>query len=123
MVVTKDTLLAARRRNEAAERHRVEETAHVARLEVLRDLLLDPGLGLVWWIDRYADLQFSAGDPKSKTESVLGPFRLVTDTLRADSASGRRDVKTLRARVEELLSTLSGPGHAAARDWAFWRPS
>lgn len=110
VVVGEDTLLAARRRSEAAERHRVEGAAHVARLEVLRDLLLDGGLGLVWWIDRYADLQFSAGDPKAKTESVIGAFQLVTDALHADAALGRHDENALlRARVEELLGAFHDP--------------
>ncbi|WP_262698684.1 MULTISPECIES: hypothetical protein [Streptomyces] len=110
VVVTEDTLLAACRRNEAAERHRVEKAAHVARLEVLRDLLLDGGLGLVWWIDRYADLQFAAGDPKSKTESVLGAFRLVSDALHADAAFIQGDENALmRARVEELLDAFRNP--------------
>ncbi|MGW2330218.1 hypothetical protein ACWC5C_31300 [Streptomyces sp. NPDC001700] len=110
VVVTEATLLAARRRSEAAERYRVEEAAHVARLEGLRDLLLDGGLGLVWWIDRYADLQFSAGNPKVKTESVLGAFQLVTDALRADAASGQHDEDALmRARVEELLGAFHDP--------------
>ncbi|WP_413811282.1 hypothetical protein [Streptomyces sp. OE57] len=110
VVVTEDTLLAACRRSEAAERHRVEEAAHIARLEVLRDLLLDGGLGLVWWIDRYADLQFSAGDPKSKTESVLGAFRLVSDALHADAAFGQGDENVLmRARIEELLDAFRNP--------------
>ncbi|WP_159073448.1 hypothetical protein [Streptomyces sp. RTd22] len=110
VIVEEDTLLAARRRSEAAERHRVEGAAQVARLEVLRDLLLDGGLGLVWWIDRYADLQFSAGDPKAKTESVIGAFRLLTDALHADAAFGRHDENALmRARVEELLNAFHDP--------------
>ncbi|MEU5025604.1 hypothetical protein [Streptomyces milbemycinicus] len=111
VVAAEDMLLAARRRREVAERHHVEEAAHVARLEVLRDLLLDRGLGLVWWIDRYADLQFSAGDPKTKTESVLDAFQLVSDALHADAAFGQRDANALvRARVEELLSAFRDPG-------------
>lgn len=110
VVVAEDTLLAARRRSEAAEQHRVEEAAHVSRLEVLRDLLLDGGLGLVWWIDRYADLQFSAGDPKTKTESVIGAFRLVTDALHADTTFSQHDKNALmRARVEELLGAFHNP--------------
>ncbi|MGO4747158.1 hypothetical protein AB4212_00680 [Streptomyces sp. 2MCAF27] len=110
VVVLEDMLRAARRRCEAAERCRAEEAVHVARLEVLRDLLLDRGLGLVWWIDRYADLQFSAGDPKTKTESVLDAFRLVFDALRTDATFRQRDANALiRARVEELLGAIQDP--------------
>jgi hypothetical protein len=108
--VPKDTLAVARGRIRAAEVHRIGAAGHVARLEALREILLDRTLGPVWWVDRFADLQFAAGDPKAKTESVLEALRLVTEVLRADGEPARHGENALiKARIEELISAFQDP--------------
>ncbi|MEU3140114.1 hypothetical protein ABZ645_12155 [Nocardiopsis alba] len=100
----------ARARIAAANHARLQEAAETARLEVLRDRLLTQGLGLVWWIDRYADSQFASGDPGEKTASVVEAFKTLTHALRQDSAQANSDAAALlRARMEELLTVLENP--------------
>ncbi|MFG3242155.1 hypothetical protein [Streptomyces sp. NPDC048157] len=108
--VTEDTRLAATRRTVAAEHEHVREASLITRLENLRRLVLDQRLGLVWWIDRYADLQFAAGDPGAKMASVIRAFQLATDALCIDTAQNDPDDRTvIRARMEEILALLSDP--------------
>ncbi|MEE1796420.1 hypothetical protein PUR28_37525 [Streptomyces sp. BE308] len=110
LAVSEDTLLAATRRTVAAEHEHVREASRTTRLEALRRLLLDEKLGLVWWIDRYADLQFAAGDPSAKIASVITAFQLATDALRIDVAGNQPDDRTVvRARFEEILAVLDDP--------------
>lgn len=100
----------ARTRADAANRVRLQEAAETARLEVLRDRLLSQGLGLVWWIDRYADSQFTSGDPKERATSVVEAFKTLTHALRQDSTRANSDdAALLRARMEELLTVFENP--------------
>ncbi|WP_147450891.1 hypothetical protein [Streptomyces hoynatensis] len=108
--VSEETSAAAQRREAAVQHEQVRAAAELARLEALRELLLDRRLGLAWWVDRYADAQFAVGDPAAKTRSVLTAFGLLTDALRADMARGRPDENAaIRARVEELLAAFHDP--------------
>ncbi|MGY1435257.1 hypothetical protein [Streptomyces sp. LHW50302] len=109
--VADHTVAIARRRVEAAEQQRLAEAAETARLEILRERLLDQHLGPVWWVDRYADLQFATGDPKQKTKSVLDAYELIADLLRRTDPERRADdeMAALRARASELLATLEDP--------------
>jgi hypothetical protein len=110
LAVSEHTLRTATHRAEAAESEYLREASRTARLEMLRAIMLDQGLGLVWWVDRYADLQFAAGDPRAKAESVIAAFRLVTEALRSDTARSQPDENAIiRARVEEILLALSDP--------------
>ncbi|MFD0032111.1 hypothetical protein ACFVJK_28300 [Streptomyces sp. NPDC127172] len=108
--VTEVMSAAARQRHHAAEQLRTQEALTTAQLEILRERLLDRGLGLVWWVDRYADLQFAAGDPADKAASVVKAFTALTDALRAQRFLALPDERSvIRARVEELLSCLEDP--------------
>ncbi|MFG3259888.1 hypothetical protein [Streptomyces sp. NPDC048172] len=110
--ITQDTEVLARRRAEAAAQQRLAEETETVRLELLRERLLDRQLGVVWWLDRYADLQFADGDPDEKTKSVLAAFRQVTQTLRSDTGAGEGragEIAVLRARIDELLATFEDP--------------
>ncbi|WP_189038156.1 hypothetical protein [Streptomyces daqingensis] len=103
-------LASAHQRAVAARDLQVSEAAETARLEVLRERLLDKRLGPVWWIDRFADLQFSTGDPASKAESVLQAFHLMVGVIRTEAAQVQTDeISVVRARVNELLSSLEAP--------------
>lgn len=108
--ITEETAAAARGRRQAVERLQAEEAVTTEQLEILRERLLDHRLGLAWWIDHYADLQFAAGDPAAKAEAVVSAFETLTRALRADRADAVPDEKSMiRARVEELLTTLEDP--------------
>lgn len=108
--ITEAAASAARQRHQAIEALRTEEAATTMKLEILRDRLLDRGLGLAWWVDRYADLQFAAGDPEGKAQSIVKAFGVVTDALRADRSSALQDERSMiRARTEELLTALEDP--------------
>ncbi|MCI4061489.1 hypothetical protein MRQ36_02410 [Micromonospora sp. R77] len=99
---------AARR---AMRRRSAEEDAlHTAfaretvQLRMLQRRLTDPALGLVWWVDRYADLQFAAGDPKAKVISILAAFQTLRET--ADDADDRDAEPRVQIRraAEEILN-------------------
>ncbi len=106
-------IVAAGRREEAAREQRIAEAAETARLELLRERLLDRRLGPVWWVDRYADLQFATGDPATKTASVLTAFDRLAVALRRDEVRNTEgqgvEVAVLRARAGELLAALEDP--------------
>ncbi|WP_143173410.1 hypothetical protein [Nocardiopsis flavescens] len=100
----------ARVRTAAANRVRLQEAAETARLDALRDRLFSQDLGLVWWIDRYADSQFTDGDPAEKTASAVRAFKTLTHALRQDSMrENPNDTALLRARMEELITVLENP--------------
>ncbi|MCT9107024.1 hypothetical protein N4G69_15510 [Streptomyces mirabilis] len=108
--ITEETAAAARGRRQAAERLWADEAVTTEKLEILRERLLDHRLGLAWWIDRFADLQFAAGNPATKAEAVVSAFETLTRALRADRADAVPDEKSMiRARVEELLTALEDP--------------
>ncbi|WP_307080153.1 hypothetical protein [Streptomyces canus] len=110
LTITEETAAAARERRRAVERLRIEEAVITEHLEILRERLLDRRIGLAWWIHRYADLQFAAGDPAAKAEAVVAAFGTITRALGKDRADVVPDEKTMiRARVEELLTALEDP--------------
>nr|BFD92546.1 hypothetical protein KitaXyl93_39060 [Kitasatospora sp. Xyl93] len=98
-------------RQKLAERQRsMEEHLESVRLNILRERLVDEALGLPWWIDRYADLMFMAGDPKVKAEAVITAFRSVQTALRHEHRELIADEKdVVLARVDELLRVLEDP--------------
>ncbi|MFF1688625.1 MULTISPECIES: hypothetical protein [unclassified Streptomyces] len=113
LTITEETAAAARGRRQAVEHLRAEEAVTTEQLEILRERLLDHRLGLAWWIHRYADLQFAAGDPAAKAEAVVSAFETLTRAMRADRADALPDGKSMiRARVEELLTALEDPATA-----------
>ncbi|MCU7705101.1 hypothetical protein ACGILS_02380 [Streptomyces albidoflavus] len=76
-------------------------------LSLLLDRLTDPALGPVWWVSRYADLQFAAGDPKEKVKSVLCAFKQLQETLHAAKIDQTADEKLLvRQKIEEVFSVV-----------------
>lgn len=108
--ISEETAAAARGRRQAVEQLRAEEAVVTEQLEILRERLLDRRLGLAWWIHRYADLQFSAGDPAAKAKAVVAAFEALTTAMRADHADALPEEKSMiRARVDELLSALEDP--------------
>lgn len=108
--VSDEVLTAAHRRVRLTEEQHEKEVVETARLEALRERLLDRGLGLAWWIDRFADVQYVAGDPAARTTSVIQAYRTLADALRAESIDVQADDKSvIRARVEELLAVLEDP--------------
>jgi len=102
----------ARDRSAAAARLRTREAAETARIEVMRDRLLSPGMGLLWWLDRHADLSSPDGTLKERLESAIGAFQRLTDELRKETAEADPDeVVRLRARFDDLLSVFEDPEH------------
>ncbi|WP_399094096.1 hypothetical protein ACGH2B_24955 [Streptomyces sp. BBFR2] len=76
-------------------------------LDLLLDRLTDPALGPVWWVSRYADLQFAAGDPEEKIKSVLCAFKQLQETLHAAEIDQTADEKLLvRRKIEEVFSVV-----------------
>ncbi|GAA2230319.1 hypothetical protein GCM10010360_62260 [Streptomyces nogalater] len=98
---------AAMRRAEEEEALRSAHARETVELELLLDRLTDPVLGPVWWVSRYADLQFATGDPKQKVDSVLGAFRQLQETLHAARIDQTSDEKLLvRRKIEEVFSVI-----------------
>ncbi|MFJ8437098.1 hypothetical protein ACIQ9P_37965 [Kitasatospora sp. NPDC094019] len=103
------------RQEELAERRIwLDEQRETARLIALRERLANDALGLTWWIDKYADLQFATGDPEAKAEGVIQAFTAIRAALRREQIelmSNERDL--VLARVDELLTALEDPGTGA----------
>lgn len=99
----------ARARFRARERVYSEEAERTARLEVLRERLMDRGLGLVWWLDRHEPEQGTA-DPKRWTRELIESYEEFAAALRRDRAAAETEEKALlRARVEEALTLVEDP--------------
>ncbi|MEU8892306.1 hypothetical protein [Streptomyces sp. NPDC048442] len=108
--VAEADLLRVRQREQAAEQLRLAAAVESARLEILRVTLLDRRLGIAWWIDKYADLQFATGDPAAKAASVLEAFHTLETAMRGDAARAEPDeASVIRGYVEQLLATLADP--------------
>ncbi|NKZ00016.1 hypothetical protein [Nocardiopsis alborubida] len=102
----------ARARFLARERVHLEETEHTARLEVLRERLSAPGLGLVWWLDRH-DPAWGTTNPKQWTRELIESYEELAAALRRDCAAVETDEGALlRARIEEALALAEDPGAA-----------
>lgn len=100
-------------RRAALQRHEEEAALHSAharesvRLDLLLDRLTDPALGPVWWLDRYADLQFAAGDPKAKVESMLDAFTQLQKALIIAKTDRIADERLLaRRKIEEIFTVI-----------------
>lgn len=105
--VPKSTREAALRRAEEEEALRSAHARETVELELLLDRLADPVLGPVWWVSRYADLQFATGDPKQKVDSVLDAFKQLHETLHAARVDQTSDEKLLvRRKIEEVFSVI-----------------
>ncbi|MGP4112123.1 hypothetical protein ACTWP5_14555 [Streptomyces sp. 4N509B] len=110
LTITDDSRIVADERIRAAQREQQAMAGLISHLEGLRELLLDRHLGIVWWIERYADCQFAVGDPAAKTASLLRTFRMITGALAADQERSQSDVNAvIKARVAELLAALDDP--------------
>ncbi|MFC8871161.1 hypothetical protein ACFUAC_26485 [Streptomyces sp. NPDC057148] len=105
--VPKPTREAATRRANEEEALRSAHARETVELELLLDRLADPVLGPVWWVSRYADLQFATGDPKQKVNSVLSAFEQLQETLHAARVNQISDEKLLvRQKIEEVFSVI-----------------
>ncbi|QRV35994.1 hypothetical protein I6J42_19500 [Streptomyces californicus] len=105
--ITKEDKQLAQQR---AEEEAVLRSAHARQtveLELLLDRLTDQILGPVWWVSRYAELQFATGDPEKKVESFLRAFAVLQKTLHAASIDQISDEKLLvRRKIEEVFSVI-----------------
>lgn len=108
----------ARARFLARERAHLEEAEHTARLEVLRERLAAPGLGLVWWLDRHDSAQGTT-NPKQWTRELVESYEEMAAALSRDRAAVETDEGALlRARVEEALALVEDP--EAAKRFAYY---
>ncbi|MFF3491274.1 hypothetical protein ACFYWS_07980 [Streptomyces sp. NPDC002795] len=93
-----------------AEEEVVLRSAHARQtveLELLFDRLTDQTLGPVWWVSRYAELQFATGDPEKKVESFLRAFAVLQKALHAAKVDQTSDEKLLvRSKIEEVFSVI-----------------
>ncbi|MFH8291244.1 hypothetical protein [Streptomyces sp. NPDC018059] len=104
----------AKQAKEAALCRAEEETAlrtayarETVELDLLLDRLSDPVLGPVWWVSRYADLQFAVGDPEKKVKSVLGAFGELQKNLYAARIDQITDEKRrVRRKIDEVFSVI-----------------
>ncbi|ANZ17795.1 hypothetical protein SNOUR_22610 [Streptomyces noursei ATCC 11455] len=105
--VPKPTREAALRRAAEEEVLRSAHARETVELDLLLDRLTDPVLGPVWWVSRYADLQFATGDPKQKVVSVLGAFKELQKTLHAARIDQTSNEKLLvRRKIEEVFNVI-----------------
>lgn len=80
------------------------------QLELLLDRLTDPSIGPVWWVNRYADIQFATGDPKAKVTSVLEAFAELRRVLDAASANKTADPQLrVRRKLDEIFTVIEDP--------------
>ncbi|MFD9413298.1 hypothetical protein ACFWC9_01020 [Streptomyces goshikiensis] len=108
--VSRKTKAAARARAQEGERLWLAQHRETVRLELLAERLADARLAPVWWVDRYADLQFAAGDPETKVKSVLKALEAVQQVLRAaESESMVEEKARLRRKVDELFHSFEDP--------------
>jgi hypothetical protein len=109
VAISAETEAWARARASARERVRVEQAEEVARLEVLRDTVLAPGLGLLWWFDRHG-VPGGEADPEEWTRRLIRSYHELADALREDRLAAEPDgTVVLRARVEEALAAVKDP--------------
>ncbi len=105
--VPKPTRETALRRAAEEEALRSAHARETVELDLLLDRLTDPALGPVWWVRRYADLQFATGDPETKVKSVLKAFKELQETLHVARIDQTSDEKLLvRRKIEEVFSII-----------------
>ncbi|MCM3821470.1 hypothetical protein ACP4TB_24665 [Streptomyces sp. DR3-1] len=105
--VSKSIREAAQQRAEGELTLRSAHARETVELDLLLERLTDPTLGLVWWVSRYADLQFAAGDPKEKVASILSAFKQLRETLHTAKIDQTADEKLLvRRKIEEVFSVV-----------------
>ncbi|MQS02829.1 hypothetical protein [Streptomyces alkaliterrae] len=105
--ISKPTREMALQRADGETALRSAHARETVELELLLERLTDPALGPVWWVRRYADLQFAAGDPKEKVESVLSAFKQLQETLHAAKIDQTADEKLLvRRKIDEVFSVV-----------------
>lgn len=76
-------------------------------LELLLDRLTDSSLGPVWWVSRYADLQFASGDADKKIRSTLAAFSELQKTLDTARINQTKDQRVfLRRKIDEVFSVI-----------------
>ncbi|MGQ4486801.1 hypothetical protein ACN6LM_003641 [Streptomyces sp. SAS_281] len=105
--IPKPTRRVALQRAEEETALRSSYARESVKLDLLLDRLTDPALGPVWWVNRYADLQLAAGDPKAKVESILGAFAELQKSLHAAKLDQATDEKILvRRKIEEVFKII-----------------
>ncbi|MEV0278525.1 hypothetical protein AB0I22_19380 [Streptomyces sp. NPDC050610] len=108
--VPRSVRAAAKVRAREEERLRLAQHRETVRLGLLTERLVDPRLGPVWWVDRYADLQFAAGDPEAKVTSVLAALQALQQTIRAaESESLPEERVRIRRKLDELFHSFDDP--------------
>lgn len=105
--VPKQVKKAALRIAEEEAALRAAYARETVELDLLFDRLSDPVLGPVWWVKRYADLQFAAGDPEKKVKSVLRAFEELQEKLHAARIDQITDEKRrVRRKVDEVFRLI-----------------
>lgn len=110
-----DTELLARRQHAAEQNLIIQHHEDTVRLELLRDRMLDPHLGLLSWLERHAERLCPSDITKERINEMLTSFQtLHTSLLRTRSPDVPTDSTLLRARADALLATLEDPTTATA---------
>ncbi|MFC9068737.1 hypothetical protein [Streptomyces harbinensis] len=110
-----DTKLLADRQLAAEQALAVAHHEKTVRLELLRDRLLDPNLGLLSWLDQHAETLNASDVTKARVDEVISAFQtLHTTLLRSGSPEPTTASTLIRARVDILLSALEDPAVATA---------
>ncbi|XUZ24608.1 hypothetical protein ACQVDT_06385 [Streptomyces sp. RMIT01] len=105
--VSKPVREVALNRAEGEMTLRSAHARETVELDLLLERLMDPALGPVWWVRRYADLQFAAGDPKEKVASVLSAFKQLQETLHTANIDQTAEEKLLvRRKIDEVFSVI-----------------
>ncbi|WP_158897286.1 hypothetical protein [Streptomyces hygroscopicus] len=104
------TVLIARRQEQTELDLLTADHEESVRLDLLRARMLDPRLGLLWWLDRHAGWLYAPDAPEQRTSAVLAAFRELRAALLRDQGEAPAVQSALvRARVDELLTMLEDP--------------
>ena len=108
--VSKNDLRESRRRLREEASIRSAFALEAVRLNLTATRLADPVLGPAWWVDRYADIQFAAGDPSVKVKSALVAFEAIRESLNAAIVDSVEDPRLrVRRKIDELFDVIQDP--------------
>ncbi|SDY04054.1 hypothetical protein SAMN05444365_101464 [Micromonospora pattaloongensis] len=80
------------------------------QLELLLRRLTDPAIGPMWWMQRYADIQFAVGDPKPKVKSMLEAFAELRRALEVAKVDKIDDLRLqARHKLDEVFAAIEDP--------------
>ncbi|MFF2375818.1 hypothetical protein ACFVUW_15700 [Streptomyces xiamenensis] len=110
-----ETELLARQQLAAEQALTVQHHQDTIRLELLRDRMLDPHLGLLSWLERHAEALRASDITQGRINEVISSFwALHVSLLRTRSPDAATDCTLIRARADALLTTLEDPTTATA---------